>query len=1241
MITDGIGVNFVQPAPGHSVVSFNNAGSILIATSSPYIVAGINYDYGSVDQGSVFTNEATGIIRINSTGGQNLTIGFTSAQGFGGWNGDLVNHGVFEIVAAQDALGVMTSDHTFVFTNTNRFTVQSTHDAFGVLASNGATVTNSGLLEATGFTAVGVRTQSGSEITNSGTIRAVATSSDGWSIGIGVSHSEDEVSRIVNAGRIEAQYAILDETAWSPPQAAAQVVENGGDILGLVDLARGDDQLINFGSITGEVWLGLGSDVYDGRGGRQFGALHGGFGDDVLTGGEHRDILFGEDGDDRLNGGGGDDLLQGGRGDNVIDGGAGSDTLTYAGLTMGVSLDLAAGIASAVGQDQISNVENVHGSTWADTLRGNDGRNLLFGADGDDILDGKAGGDELVGGRGADTSSGGAGSDTFRFGVGDGADVITDLTTADTLAIHGYSTWRQIQQSGQDVRMILSDTDSILLLNTTVAVVSARTTFTTAPRPTYEIAEGAPALLGNSHVEIRDRFHIFEGETVAFDGSVGTLAVYGVLEEGAGVTNGGRITVTGSQSGANGVGLSGFNFGGDFDNLASGVLRVVATHSGGTANGVVSNGFASVVTNHGLIHVSSAYAAAGLNGLNLGLSLVNTGVLRVESAGRAWGANLHFNGDLVNDGLIEVIGSGEVLGVRSLSHSTIVNNGTLRVENRTGEAVGLLLQSDVIEITNTGLIQADVAIDARGYGEEISRSILDNSGEIRGLVSLSGGDERVTNTGLIDGDIRLNDGDDLYDGSGGRQTGVVEAGGGRDQLIGGRHADTFRGGDHSDTLVGGGGDDSLDGGDGDDFAVFSGPRSAYSWTIEGDQITVTGPDGVDVLTSVELLQFSDELVSLTGHGIRERGGGGDDEIAGTELNDVLDGGPVPWLWEMQGSTDNGEDRLFGLAGNDIITGGGRDDYLDGGRGNDQLDGGLQNDILIGGAGDDLLTGGRGSDWMDGGAGIDVAVFSGARADYVIVTANGVTTLTGPDGQHPGNDTVTVVSTDTLVGVERLQFSDQVVVLRGAPIEGDSGSDTLKGGDQAESLYGGDGDDFLSGGAGDDELSGGAGNDVIDGGSGFDTVIVQGAPGDYWVLADGDGFILKGAEGGDRLISVEMILFSGGGSLDLARQYGTDEVGPQVLPPAAGKPQAPGKDLLTLPGTDDAFVLPADHEGPQVLPGWPDLWQEEVVADALQSKEFAGLVLKLGDRSLTLSPDGDDPYWRADAAGMKDGVDLLS
>lgn len=1145
-ITDIIGVNFVAPAAGHAVVSFNNAGTILVSVSSPYVVVGVNYDYGSEDAGSVFTNEATGVFRVISSGGQNVTYGFTSGQGLAGWNGDFVNHGVFEIEATGDAVGALTSDMTFVFTNTGSFAVRSNEDALGVVATNGGTLLNGGLIEVTGHTAVGVRTDREVDITNSGTIRAVAVGTGGWSIGIGVSHSELDVIQINNSGRIEAQYAILDETSYSPPQAAAQIVTNSGQIVGVIDLARGDDQLINSGSIAGEVWLGYGADIYDGRGGSQVGAVHGGFGGDLLTGGSGADILFGEDGDDVLQGGGGDDVVQGGRGNNTIDAGAGVDTLIYAGLTMGVDLDLAAGVATAAGRDLISGVENVLGGRWADRLRGDAGGNLLYGEDGDDMLDGRSGADELVGGLGADSITGGDGADIFRFGHGDGADVITDLSAADSLTIHGYSGWREIVQSGADVRIILSDTDSILLQNTTVAAVAPRTTFIASARPAYQTGGEAPEMLGEVHVEIRDRFHILEGESVSFDGAIGGLAVYGVLEDGAGVTNAGLVTSTGlTATGANGVGLSGFNFGGDFDNLASGVLRVTTTHAGATATGVVSNGSMSSVTNEGLIEVRSAFSATGLDGLNMAMSLLNNGVLYVESAGRARGANLGAHGDLVNNGLIDVVGSGDVLGIRSYSYSSIVNHGTLRVEDRTGDSIGIQLRSDVFDIINTGLIQADMAIDARGYGLEVLHGLLDNSGEIRGVVSLSGGDDRVINTGLIDGEIRLNEGADTYDGSAGRQTGAVLGGWGRDHLIGSGHADNFLGGDHSDTLVGGAGDDLLDGGEGDDFAVFPGPRSAYAWTVSGDTIIITGPDGVDTLKNVELLRFSDQLVSLTGYGIRERGLGGDDEISGSELNDVLDGGPVPPLWEMQGSTDNGRDRLFGLAGDDILTGGGKEDHLDGGDGTDQLDGGLQDDALYGGGGDDRLTGGRGSDRIDGGAGIDVAVFTGALADYVIVTANGVTTVTGPDGQHPGNATITVISTDVLTSIERLQFSDQVLVLRPDPVTGTSGNDLMNGGSGDDSLSGGLGVDRLNGGGGDDELNGGRGDDLIDGGGGYDTVLMEGAMGDYRLLADGDSWILKGSDGYDRLTGVEMVRFSQGGTMDLARS--TDGEGPQVLP----------------------------------------------------------------------------------------------
>lgn len=69
--------------------------------------------------------------------------------------------------------------------------------------------------------------------------------------------------------------------------------------------------------------------------------------------------------------------------------------------------------------------------------------------------------------------------------------------------------------------------------------------------------------------------------------------------------------------------------------------------------------------------------------------------------------------------------------------------------------------------------------------------------------------------------------------------------------------------------------------------------------------------------------------------------------------------------------------VYGLAGNDSITGDSLDDYLDGGEGDDTLDGGKGNDTLVGGAGNDTLDGGSGSDHMEGGADFDTYYISGS------------------------------------------------------------------------------------------------------------------------------------------------------------------------------------------------------------------------------------------------------------------------
>ncbi len=82
-----------------------------------------------------------------------------------------------------------------------------------------------------------------------------------------------------------------------------------------------------------------------------------------------------------------------------------------------------------------------------------------------------------------------------------------------------------------------------------------------------------------------------------------------------------------------------------------------------------------------------------------------------------------------------------------------------------------------------------------------------------------------------------------------------------ENAIGGSGNDTIDGNDTSNTLRGGPGNDTINGEAGIDYAVFSGPRSAYTITALGSLGSqVSGPDGTDTLTNVEWLVFSDQTV---------------------------------------------------------------------------------------------------------------------------------------------------------------------------------------------------------------------------------------------------------------------------------------------------------------------------------------------------------------------------------------------
>lgn len=234
-----------------------------------------------------------------------------------------------------------------------------------------------------------------------------------------------------------------DTTTSGGPVSYVTGIDGGFTIAAGVEIKRaiggaGDDTIT--GNALNNVLFGRGGQdtMYgnDGndrlRGGNSHDTLYGGRGRDELRGENGHDTLYGENSHDTLSGGAGDDHLDGGQGNDTLDGGAdddtliggigsdtidggtGTDTVDYSGEASGVTIDLATNThGGAATGDSISNVENVVGTDFVDSITGDGSANTLDGGDGNDTLNGLGDADFLRGGRGNDRLNGGGGNDTL------------------------------------------------------------------------------------------------------------------------------------------------------------------------------------------------------------------------------------------------------------------------------------------------------------------------------------------------------------------------------------------------------------------------------------------------------------------------------------------------------------------------------------------------------------------------------------------------------------------------------------------------------------------------------------------------------------------------------------------------------------------------------------------------------------------------------------------------------------
>jgi len=124
-----------------------------------------------------------------------------------------------------------------------------------------------------------------------------------------------------------------------------------------------------------------------------------------IIGSKYSDLILG---DSRAN------TIRPGLGNDRVDAKGGVDTVSYAGITKALTVDLANKKATGgAGTDVLIGFENVTGGSGADKIYGNSLANLLRGGSGNDLIKGAGGNDKLYGGSGSDKLYGGSGNDTL------------------------------------------------------------------------------------------------------------------------------------------------------------------------------------------------------------------------------------------------------------------------------------------------------------------------------------------------------------------------------------------------------------------------------------------------------------------------------------------------------------------------------------------------------------------------------------------------------------------------------------------------------------------------------------------------------------------------------------------------------------------------------------------------------------------------------------------------------------
>jgi Ca2+-binding RTX toxin-like protein len=943
---------------------------------------------------------------------------------------------------------------------------------------------------------------------------------------------------------------------------AADNIVYGGDGNDKIDGAGGNDTACYSDSIFG-VTVDLANNVNN-KGGYAEG--------DELTSIEN---LIGSSFDDKLSGHVGDNQLEGGLGKDTLVGGAGSDTAIYEHSSAGVTVALGkdgggdpiTGQAADAEGDILTEIENILGSAFADTLTGDANANKLEGSKGDDVLQGAAGADTLDGGEGIDTASYAAASAGVTVDLADKSkNAGTDAAGDELIGIENLT------GSDHDDDLTGDSKDNVL-----------------------QGGKGADKLTGGDGIDTAT----YAGSEAAVTVSLATGA--GSDGDAAGDTLSGIENLTGSKGNdtltgdgnanrlTGGEGLDVLDGGAGDDTLDAGLGNDIII--GGLGADTVSyvGALAGVKLDLSVLDGSGYASASGGSAADKvkEVESIIGGIFADELTGDA--AENRIEGGSGNDTLDGGLGADSLVGgfgrdvyrVDNVNEK-IVEEGIFDID-RVESSVTWTLGANLENLTLTGTTAVD------GTGNELDNALIGNvAGNLlvggKGADTLDGGagadtlkggegDDRyvvddagdtiveATNPPANAGDPAVQQGTDSVEASvdhtlsanveylyliGAKA--ISGTGNAMDNIIVGNAAEnTLSGAAGNDTLVGGLGADAIDGGDGTDLATYAASEEG----VTVDLATGTGSGGTaagDTFTKVENVIGSDHNDTLTGSDDADNrldGGKGRDVMAGGKGNDtyvidtlVLKDGSVDAekTDSISEDADEGTDTVESSV--DWTLGANFENLTLTGFANLKATGNASDNILIGNDGDNVIDGQAGADTMKGGRGDDI---------YKVDSLNDSVSEEDAENEYWGKDRVESAVSFTL----GKNLED--MTLTGA------GDLVGIGNELYNKIIGTDGINELRGLAGDDFLKGGKGGDFLDGGDGNDTVSYEGSSLAVTVNLE-TGLAAGGDAEGDHVAGFEHVV----GSDNADAITGTDADNRLD----GGK----GGDVLTSGKGDDVYVV---------------------------------------------------------------------